>query len=201
MRRREMIPSDGGTPVEDWDYEWSYMDGVSLTADGWTKESSGNASSSYGQTGQVMQSQSNAYVRLTPPADYQTMTVGVMEVDLICNYNEWGNQNARICLSNGADGVQVFFNGMIAGTGKGLKLMDTDPPSSCTLLSAAPSGVETVLRLEIDNGIGRVYKDGVLLSEFSTSIVLYAVLTRIWSQNSFNLQTIIKSVKIKKGRL
>lgn len=200
MRRRDLIPSAGGTP-EEWDYVWSYLDGVSLSADGWTQESSGTASSTYGPTGQVMQAAASSYVRFTPTNDYQAMTVGVMEIDLICNYDANGIQNCRICLSNGTDGVQVFFNGAIAGSGQGLKLMDTDPPSSCTFLSAAPSGVETLLRLEIENGIGRVYKDGVLLSEFSTSSVLYSTVTRIWSQNAYNSQTIIKSVKIKKGRL
>lgn len=194
-----MLQSGGAE--ETWDYEWDYSMGL-LEDNGWTKTISGTATSSMSENGQKLTSAFNSYVRLDNP-NFSTMDVGVLEVRLSAKYSTGSvYQNFRISLSNGSNGVQVYANA--GSTGIGLKLLDNAAPAKGTLLAPFESGSEHTIRVELNHTTGAVYMDGTLLNaNVDVSTMLYCVATRIWSQNQAgnDSKTIIKSVKIRKGRL
>jgi len=205
MRRRGLLTV--GSDI-DWDLEWDYTMGL-LENNGWTKESSGTAPSSMVTEGQRIQSAMNSWIRLNPPSAYTAITSGIMEVVASCTYMTGipgsqpvaTSQNLRLCLSNGANGIHTLVNGGDGGasTGIGLKIMDNGTPYLCTLISPWVSGAEHTVRLILNNGIGEVWVDGVkVVGSVDASSILYASATRIWSQNSNNQPTILKSVKLKK---
>ena len=203
MRRRMMLQSGGAEKA--WDYEWDYSMGL-LEDNGWTKTTSGTATSSMSENGQKLTSAMNSYVRFENP-HFSTMDVGVLEVRLSAKYLDGsGTQNFRISLSNGSNGVQVYANrATVSGsTGRGLKLLDNAIIHKGTLLAPFESGSEHTIRVELNHTTGAVYMDGTLLNaNVNVSSMLYCSATRIWSQNQVgnDSETIIKSVKIRKGRL
>lgn len=206
IRRRGLLTL--GESDIDWDLEWDYTMGL-LENNGWTKETSGTASSAMQTGGQRIQSAMNSWIRLNPPSAYTAITSGVMEIVASCAYTTGypgsqpvaASQNLRICLSNGTNGIQTLVNGGNGGasTGVGLKIMDNGTPYLCTLISPWVSGAEHTVRLILNNGIGEVWVDGTkVVGSVNASSILYATATRIWSQNSNNQPTILKSVKLKK---
>lgn len=190
-RRRGLILPSGGDD-EDWDYVWRYTDGL-LEDNGWTKVVSGDGSSSMTASGQRLTSRSG-YVTIRRPS-FNT-SIGVLEVVLTVNADANNQTYARICLSNGSRGIQIFFpKGKIA-------LYDDAPYNGNYTVIGENGNTGHKIRLVLNGNIGAVYIDGQLaIDNVSISRILYATYTAVWSQTQSGNDTIIKSVKVKLGRI
>lgn len=194
LRRRAMTKSQKA--VETWDFEWTYTDGL-LSDNGWSREISGTGSESIDDTGLILRSDLNSFVRLSN--SNFVMPVGVIEVTCsIPGYSDSNfAQNLRVCLSNGVNGVQVYEN-----TGF-WRLMDStgNPYTGTSLVPFNSSQEYYTIRLELDNDSFSVFIDEDLIYEGSSSSIVYATKTFVMSQNQYGGASIIKAIKIKRNRL
>lgn len=196
MRRREMIPTSGGSG-ETWDYEWDYTNGISMTNDVWTLASSGSGNCELKQNGQLLASAVNGY-RNVRNANFN-IPIGVMEVVFYTTgiYAGAGNANTRICLGNGTKGIQISTS-----TGS-FHLYDNNSPGNGTSLgvSVVANQLYTV-RLTLNGNLGKVEIDGVTVADsVNINNILYSSNTAIWSQNADWWSTYVQSVKLKINRI
>ena len=178
----------------EWDYVWDYLNGISMTADGWTLASNGGGACDLRATGQLLASQlGNSYRSLRRP-DLFNVPKGVMEVKFYITGVAPGdsNQNTRICLSNGTKGIQICT------TNSEFCLMESP---LVTLGASIVANQIYTLRLTLDGSYGAVAVDGVTLASMvDINSILYAANTSIWSQNADWWSTYVQSVKLKLNR-
>lgn len=184
-------------PVPEWDYEWDYSMGL-LSSNGWTKYVSGSATETLVSNGVQLKSPNSGYVTLRNP-DRFNLSKGVIECVLRCNnFNTSYNvQNFRVCFSNGTNGIQVYAPKRV------LRIMDAAAVASGTSLGVNLStNTDYTIKIVLDNGYGQVWLNGSMLRDnIDASTMYYAGNTSIWSQNQRNNYTIVKSVKLKLGRV
>lgn len=198
MRRREMVlPS---APLPEWDYEWDYTQGLP-DANGWTKVVSGTATATLQSNGVKLANASvSSYITYRNPSEFN-LAKGVIEATFIFNRGAAAYQGyARLCFGNGVDGTQISIN----ATDLSVRLYDDANPRYGTLLTTLVNNTEHTFKLVLDNGIGSVYMDGVLLaSNIASSTMYYSANTSFWhqaSQNANKSYSVWKSVKLKLGR-
>lgn len=187
IRRRMM------TKFEIWDYEWNYADGL-LSDNGWSKEIAGIAQELIEETGLVLSSNINSYVRLYN-SDF-IVPVGVLEVvySTLRYSPEQGVQNLRICLSNGTNGVQIMEN-----TGY-FRLMDsTVSPNKGTPILPFDTSREYTIRLELYLNAYSVFINNSLVYEGDPDSMVYSNRTMLMQHNGGS--SLIKSVKLKLNRI
>lgn len=194
-RRRAMMQSAGAPPqpVETWDYEWDYSQGL-LSANGWEKTVSGSASETLAANGVKLSSAGSSYCRVEKTDYKAAQVVMLVECDIPAIAATATSVNLRISVSNGTNGIQICEN-----NGR-WQLYDADYAADRTPIKTFATGTHTV-RLQLDNGVGAVWIDGELCaSNVASSSILYSGRTLIMSQNQSGY-SVIKSVKLKKNRL
>ena len=83
-----------------------------------------------------------------------------------------------------------------------IALYDDAPANGNYTVIGEHGNTEHTIRLVLNGNIGAVYIDGNLaIDNVSISRILYATYTAVWSQGQNNRDTIIKSVKVKLGRI
>jgi hypothetical protein len=184
---------------EKWDYEWNYANGIPMTEAGWELFASGSGECSFTNSGQALKSATNNSYRCLRNPDRFNVPSGVMEVTFYAaGFSPPASaQNMRLCLANGANGIQINTSGGV------IRLMNNATPGNCTSLGATlnPGQIYTIT-LTLQNNMGSVTLDGeLLISGVDTRSIVYSTNTSIWSQNSNGNFIYIQRVKLKLNRI
>ena len=191
LRRPSIATLDG------WDEVWTYEDGIP-NIHGWTLSTSGTQSGTMQANGFFIKANNSAY-RLYSRSDY-AMTKGVLEA-VVNPPSGWSNANrglARLRLGNSTSALFIWM--YLSSNGQGhIRLYDNSTIGSGTSLARFYYDNDYTLRLEIDNGIGAVYRNGTLLrDDIDLSTLLSPGSPQFGVHGAGGAGTIWKSVKFKR---
>lgn len=200
-RRRAMM---AGIALPEWDVEWDYTMGLPTTVPGFSLLSSGTGSITMTESGLYIRagSSSSAY-RYYTLLDYGC-TTGVMEAVLTIP-SESATANRAfgfLQISNTTEALRCYF--FHSATTDKLRLDNGSELKGGTGVFDFSYDTEMTVRLEIDNGVGQIYLDGVLKK---SGITLSSLKTprppRFGNANGGSSQSgaVWKSAKFKIGRL
>lgn len=194
----------GGRP--EWDYEWDYTKGLP-TLPPLRQGASGTYNVTLVSDGLRLETNSitttNSYVfYIFSDADNTKIVsdVGVIEAKMRCRFRGSNNGGYGVLrLSNGTDGVNVLFN-----NGK-VRLWDASGAGYGTQISTYTSNTWYVVRIELDNGVGRVYINDVLVKDNIDASTMYYTSSSVFGAQNFREYTYhyaeFEYVKLKVGRL
>ena len=184
------------TVTSEWDVDWSYTDGLP-TVKGFTLNESDNATASLGNDGlELTITNKNNKIGW----DYPTNgTKRVFECEFVLKQNN----NVVVCLSeDGTNGVAI--RAQYSANYKGIYLMDAGAIGSMTKLKTITNVNERYkIKLVVDNGVGAVYIDDVLVADnVDTSAQYYTTHTHFTCTNAATgtANGLLISMKLKLGR-
>ena len=152
LRRRAML-ANNTVSIPEWDYVWNSSKGL-LSSNGWTESKVGSGSSSVSIVSDYLkfQSTSSNYYNFQYPNTY---TKGVVEAELYCTNNAMMRLN--VC------GNDVYSFGVRLQTSSNYKGLYLGTSTSGTKIMTASYNTKYKIRLVLNENIGQVYVDDVLL--------------------------------------
>ena len=177
-----------------WDYEWDYTDGTLSAEDGWASTTSGTASSAITDSGLGLTSNSNSYIRFENSNFF--VTSGVMEVVINTGNIDAAQQNIRIGLSNGTNGIQIYGT-VDPVAGKWFVLSDsTTVFSGATRVGQFENNTDYTFRFYLNGTTADVMVDGEYkVTDVDITTINYASRTCVMSQNAGGKTWYVKSIK------
>lgn len=197
LRRRELA-------VPEWDYVWDYTMG-GPASNGWTLNKTTNAKTSMVDGAVRLETSGNSQY-ISYSVDNTNADVGVIEAKMLVqrrasNDNGYG----RLCFSNGTDGIHVIMVAKKDDVTSKFLIWDSSNASEMTQLGSFTKNTYYVVRIELNNGVGKVYINGNLVaSGIQSNTCRYATKTRFGCEaftEYTNHYAQFEYVKIKVGRL
>ena len=197
-RRRVLFPNYLG-------YEWDYTMGLP-TANGWSLGKSGTTGQTIVSDGlKLTTSTSSSYCYYRPPSPYNA-TSGALEAVFKLTHSSSGTGSGylRLCFSNGTKGCNVIAILSTDASQRGLYIYDDAYPLASTKIADISLGVFNKVRVELNDGYGAVYLNGVLVrSGIDVSTLYYSANTSFWWQGAgtTNDFATVQSVIVRVGEI
>ena len=181
LRRRIAL---AGSSLPEWDYEWDYTMGYPFAP--LEKDSRGTVTELLVSDGLRLRTASGSGNRLIGYRSTSDLcaAVGAIEAKVKVKYR---SANAggytRVGFSNGTNGINVILSAFSSSSGK-IILGNAQGDGNGTVIGTFTSDVYKVIRVELENGVGKVYVDGVLAaSNLASSSMYYANQTAFYAFN------------------
>lgn len=185
------MAAEQGTPIE-WDYEWSYSDGLPEN-NGMTKTTSGTSTITMTSDGLKVSNATNSFVRYTFPTS--TMTTGIIECTFVGLFDATAltSQNLRVCASNGTNGGQALV------CQNAFRMYNSHTAPYGATIADYSNGNEYTVRIVLNGSTFDVYVNGQLaVSGYQCSAIYYATSNFVMIQNTGNsYYALIKSIRAK----
>ena len=184
------------TVTSEWDVDWSYTDGLP-TVKGFTLIENDNATASLGNDGLEL-----TITNKDNKIGWDYPTNGTKRV-FECEFVLKQNNNVTVCLSeDGTNGVAI--RAQYSSNYKGIYLIDAGTIGSMTKLKTITNvNGQYKIKLVVDNGVGAVYIDDVLVADnVDTSAQYYTTHTHFTCTNAATgtANGLLISMKLKLGR-
>ena len=184
------------TVIVFWAFLWSPSDG-DLSQLGWTETSTGG-SADYDNTGMKLivtgGNDVNHFIELD---NSKAISVGSMEVTFQVHGTTMGT--TYFAISDGTKGLRTRIQ--YTSGYKGIYTMDADAIADMTKLSDLAVDTDYTIKLEVNNGVGKAYVNGVLKQDNIDLTDIRNALMNLRRTNgtSNTLYTLVKSIKIYSG--
>ena len=204
-RRRELILPSASS---EWDYEWNAQTDQIFPPSPAVKQSGGTVAEELAERYISLKTAGGSgtrYIQYAIPS--LRASTGVLEacfgvVYRASNAGGWG----RVCFGDENGGVSVIFSAQSANSGK-ICLWDKSSVGSCTQIGTFKSGDQQKIRIELDNGVGRVFLNDVLAADnidayaqYYSNSVLIANVQNFNENNNYHYGFFLWA-KVKSGRL
>lgn len=170
--------------VPEWDYEWDYTMGYPFSP--MTKDTRGTVTELLVDDGLRLRTASGTGNRLIGYRNGSELCadVGAIEVKMKVKYRSTSAGGyARATFSNGTNGINAIFSAESTTSGK-ILIGTSSGIASSTVIGTFTSDVYKVIRIELENGVGKVYIDGVLAqSGIASSSIYYSNQTGFYAFN------------------